>query len=404
MVRNPANGLDGELKASLLEDICDLEACRNEWEELLAASATPRPMLGPLWLLAWWRTFGATDGRLLKVWTFRAEGRLVGLAPMLLRRHLHFGLLPMRRLELLATGEREADEIMSEYLAPIVAKGYEEAVAEAWVRQLALHTRSWQEIVLSALDSHAPAVVALQPALQRQGWSCQLQAQAECPFIKLPSHWEDYLSALPSRNRYLVLRSLRDFTAWAGDAWRFERAATQADLARGREILLHLHGERWNKDGRPGVFASPLFLRFHDAVLPQLLEREALELCWLSVRDRPVAIVYNIVWHNRVYFYQGGRAVDVPKGVRPGVVLHMEAIKRAIEQGREEYDFLGGASRYKMQLALATHPLHTLRIVRPSLPEAARILLDSGIAVLREARRRQTAAEPGVPVQASKSD
>ena len=133
-------------------------------------------------------------------------------------------------------------------------------------------------------------------------------------------------------------RSLRDFLAWAGDAWRVERVSTQADLARGREILLQLHQQRWEKDAKPSVFSSPLFRGFHDQVLPQLLARNALDLCWLSVRDRPIAVNYNIVWRNRIYFYQGGRAVDVPRGVRPGIVLHLETIKRAINEGWEEYD------------------------------------------------------------------
>jgi CelD/BcsL family acetyltransferase involved in cellulose biosynthesis len=385
------NVLEPALTVSLIEDIRDLEACRAEWGELLTASAADRPMLSPLWLLAWWRTFGGVEGRRLKAWTFRARGRLVGLVPLLLRRHRHFGVLPMRRLELLGSGEREADEIMSEYLGPIVARGYEDAVADALLEQLASQETRWQEIVLSALDGDAPAVAALLAALSRQGWSSQHGPFTCCPFVKLPSCWDDYLSGLSRNHRSWANRSLRDFRDWAGDDWRFERAVSESDLARGREILVQLHGQRWSKDGKAGVFTSPLFLRFHDEVMPRLLGQKALELCWLSVRGRPIAVVYSIVWRNRIYFYQSGRAVDVPKSIRPGVVLHLEAIRHAIEEGREEYDFLGGAARYKMQLASNTHPLVSIRIVRPGLAETARRLLERGYALLRRMCRRPPA-------------
>ena len=43
--------------------------------------------------------------------------------------------------------------------------------------------------------------------------------------------------------------------------------------------------------------------------------------------------------------------------------------------GRREYDFLAGTSRYKMDLALATRPLFTLRGGRPGWREQARGLL-----------------------------
>jgi CelD/BcsL family acetyltransferase involved in cellulose biosynthesis len=104
-----------------------------------------------------------------------------------------------------------------------------------------------------------------------------------------------------------------------------------------------------------------------------------------------VAVSYSVVHDGRVHFYQGGRATAVPKGVRPGIVLHLHAIKAAIEAGRREYDFLAGDARYKLQLATATRPLVALRVTRPSLPEAARTAVSAGRALLVEGRARARA-------------
>lgn len=382
------------LTSSLLEDIEDLEALRSEWDELLADSAVLGPMLSPFWLLTWWQTFGPVDGRRLMAWTFRQGGRLVGLVPALRRTHRYFGVLPMRRLELLGSGESEADEIMSEYLGPIVARGFEVAVANALAAVWASEP-DWQEIVLTALDGSSPGVAGLEPALTAQGWDLEIPAANHCPFIELPSSWENYLSALSSHDRYWAKSSLRDFAAWAGDEWQVQRASNQAELVRGREILHELHAQRWQQDGKQGVFASSRFLQFHDQVMPRLLEQNALDLCWLSVHGKPIAVLYNIVWRNGVYCYQIGRSVTVPKRIRPGAVLHLFEIKRAIESGRQEYDFLGGDALFKRQLALAKRPLLKIRIVRPSLAEAARRILEGARLALREARKKQAATGQG---------
>jgi len=175
--------------------------------------------------------------------------------------------------------------------------------------------------------------------------------------------------------------------------WELCRARTAAELVEGKRVLWMLHAERWAASGRSGVFASTRFARFHDEVMPRMLAGEdgvSLELQWLRVRGEPIAAMYNIVYAGKVYFYQSGRRVDVPRAVRPGIAMHAMAIRTSIEAGRREYDFLGGASRYKRDLALALRPLVTLRAVAPSLRaravEAARLLADGAIARVRAAQ------------------
>jgi CelD/BcsL family acetyltransferase involved in cellulose biosynthesis len=143
------------------------------------------------------------------------------------------------------------------------------------------------------------------------------------------------------------------------------------------------------------VFAAPQFARFHEIVMGGLLDAGSLDLLWLRARDEPIAAVYNVVWNRKVYFYQSGRRTDLPKGLRPGIVMHALAIRDAIERGMREYDFLSGTLRYKMDLALATHPLVHLRAARPSVLEAARrtaeIAIDHARA-LRDGLQRQWAS------------
>ena len=379
----PGGALPG-LTISISREVFELERLRGEWEHLIGRSGGLHPMLTPTWLLAWWRSFGSSGGRRLHTLVVREGRELVGLLPLLERRHWHHRLVPMRRLELLASGEDAADEIVSEYLGPIVASGREDEVVGAMADHLAADRAAWEEIVLPALDALSPAVRRLEAAFRARGFACESRVTGQCPFIALSVRWADYLAALPSDNRYLVTRSLRDFDRWAGESAKVEVARNRQDLQRGKAILHQLHEHRWQAAGQRGVFVSPAFRRFHDMLMPALLDRGELDLRWLLANGEPIAVSYSIVHDNRLYFYQGGRATAVPRVVRPGVVLHLHAIKAAIEAGRQEYDFLGGDARYKRQLSTGARSLIELRVTRPSLAEAARSAAASGRALLVE--------------------
>ena len=378
------------LESSVLTDLAELEALRPAWDALLASSAADEPMLSPLWLLAWWRVFGHLDGRRLSVVAVREDGRLVGLAPLLVRTHLYPPAIPFRRVEMLGSGEAEADEICSEYLGVIAARGAEARVAFALAEALTGGALGpWDELVLAAMDGTSAMPGLLSASFARAGIIAETESVGSAPYIALPRDFAAYLAALSPSSRYLITRSQRDFDRWAGAGVTFHVASTPADLEAGRRALHDLHGERW---GGGGVFVSPRFTAFHDAVMPALLAQGALELAWLSVRGEPLAAAYGIVWRDKVYFYQAGRSLTVPKGLRPGIVMHARLIQRATELGRREYDFLDGHSRYKRQLSTSARSIVRLRALRvhDGLRERARRLAERGLAEGRMLERLLT--------------
>jgi CelD/BcsL family acetyltransferase involved in cellulose biosynthesis len=228
----------------------------------------------------------------------------------------------------------------------------------------------FDELVMPRMSGEDPFPGALAAALAGAGLHTSLDKAGSCPYVPLPSTFEAYRQRLDGDRRYVVTRSLRELEKWAGSGG-YSRvvARTPAQLAEGRAILHSLHGERWSANGREGVFASERFSRFHDEVMAALLEGAdgQLELQWLVVAGRPVVALYNIVYRGRVYFYQSGRKLDVPKGLKLGLAAHALALRAAMEDGRSEYDFLAGVSQYKRQLALAEHPLVTLSAAGPSV-------------------------------------
>ncbi len=377
------------LRIAIIQDDAGLADLREPWLELLARSDTNEPMLSPLWIEPWWNVFGGAL-RQLTVVTFHEGSELVGLAPMCRRTVSVAPFLSLRRLEALGTGEHEHDEVCSEYLGLIAATGQMPAVADAFVSALAGGRLGGvcDEIYLPALAGDGVCLPELTRALRRHRWKTDLKATPAAPYIPLPDSFDAYLAALPQKNRYGIRRAVRDFDEWADGRASLHEANDEASLVEGMRILGALHGERWQAAGRSGAFASDNFARFLGDAARRLLERGALELIWLSVDGEPIAVAFNMVWNRKIYFYQTGRKMDLPAKIRPGVVLHARTIERAIAAGLREYDFLAGTTRYKLDLALATRPLYTLRGTRPGWPVAARHAVERARRAVRSLRQR----------------
>jgi len=321
-------------------------------------------------MLAWWDVFGDSGTRRLRALAFYEGDELVGLAPLLVRPHVHRPRLPFRRLELLASGEDEADETCSEYLGVLAARGHERTVAAALANALGEGPlRDWDELILQGMSAESELVPILQDELARRRLLVSLSERDQAPYIALPPTFDAYLAALDAEKRAHLVEALAALESWAGATPVLEHARSADRLAEAWRVLEAVHRER-HPDGGP--YRSERFRRFHERVMPRLLERGALDVGWLAVRGKPVAAFYNLRWNGQVWHYLSAHARDVPDDVHIGVTLQALLLRAAIEDGMREYDFLAGILDYKMALADRTRRLVTLRAARPSLVESAR--------------------------------
>lgn len=357
----------------MVDSVTGMNELLPAWWALLERSTAAQPSQTPLWLLTWWKVFGESGGRRPRVVVVESGGEVVGIVPLLRRWVLRAGVVPVATLELMGSGEPVLHEIFSEYLGAIAAGGHEGTVAERFAEALCSgELGRWDELLMPAMSAEDPMLPPLREALSARGATVDVRATHECPYVELPSSWGEYMERLGSHDRRLVRRTLRDLEAWAkpGEAV-LRRAGDEAEMRRGWEILRSLHAERWSG---AGVFESPMFRAFHEAVMPELLRGRGgvLDLLWLEVGGAPVAAAYNLVYRGHVQFYQSGRKLDVPRGVRPGAALQILAIRRAIERGYRTYDFGAQASLYKQQLAFGdVRRLVTLSAVAPTLQARA---------------------------------
>ena len=381
------------LECTVATDVAQAEAIWPAWTELLERSECNELTQSPDWLLTWWRVFGGLHGRQLRLGLFHEGERLVGLAPVLRRRHWYRGWLPFWRLEFLASGEPPEDGIYSNHLAVLAERGAEEKVAHRLVEAIAGGAfGSWDEVVLPMMSGDTAMPDRLVEAFRAARYRAEATVMAGAPYICLPATWDAYLRSMSANSRRNLERSLRTFDKWSQETTELECISSSADLEKGKSILMSLHHERWSSADETGVFRSPLFLGFHDRMMGALAERGSLELLILRGRSEPVAALYSMVWAGKVYAYQTGRRTDLPANLRPGGVLLSLAIRRAIEQGRREFDLLADEAFYKTQLTPHTRPLIQVRATRTCVVEAIRKIGVSCLANLRRLRRAKADA------------
>jgi CelD/BcsL family acetyltransferase involved in cellulose biosynthesis len=374
------------LTCKIVSDAAEAESLRPAWSDLLQRCERNELTQTPDWLLTWWRVFGTSQGRELKLALLHDGDRLVGLAPMLRRRHWYRNWLPFQRLELLASGELAEHGIYSNHIGILAERGLEAKVANRLVEAIASGAFGrWDEVVLPMMSADTALPDLLVDAFRAAGYSAEATVPAGAPYIPLPASWKDYLRGLSAHARRNIERSMKAFDKWSDGTTALECIATPADLERVKAILMSLHHERWSSADQAGVFRSPLFLDFHERMMQTLAERGALELLILRARGEPMAALYSMVWAGKVICYQTGRRIDVPATIRPGSVLFALAIRRAIEQGRREFDLQADEAFYKSQLTPHVRKLVQVRAARRCVVEMVRKI---GVRVRERVRAR----------------
>ena len=368
-VNSPAS-----LKIEIVADIQGFAALQEEWNNLVDRSRNGFVTLTWEWMFTWWEGFN--EGRQLHILLARDGTRLVGIAPLQRRRIRNFGLV-FQRLEFLASGEDEADEICSDYLDFIIEPDREEEILAAFWRYCQSNASQWAEVHLSSVRADSPTAVFLSTNVSEA-----VSPRATSVVVPLSDDWEKFLMTLSKKMRFRVRRHRR-LLADKGPVL-FERLSSAPDIAARFSQFISLHQQWWQSRGKPGCFSSHRFTAFHQTVSQRLAERGLVDLYFLSVAGQAVAARYAFHFKGRLFDYQTGVDPEFDPHIGVGVECTGYCIEDAISRGFNEYDFGEGLQPYKQRWTDQTRETVNIRIVRPSLKATVRNALDSFTGHLRK--------------------
>jgi CelD/BcsL family acetyltransferase involved in cellulose biosynthesis len=331
VVRAPKQEAPLRLETIVSED--RFIALGDRWDALVRAMRRPSPFLLHCWLLEWWRHYG--EGCRLSVEVaFRGED-LVGALPLIT--YPHRGLRVATFI-----GARQAA-----LADALIAEGEGQELVEALADRVTASEHDYAD--LFGLPESARLAALDGPR------RLQLFQRVEAPVLDLSDGWEAVYRRKTNSRKRAHHKHRRRQLAELGEV-EVVQARTLEELEPALEEAFRIHELRWR--GRPdgSGFATETGKRFTRAVQRGLVELDASRILLTRVGGRPVAFSWYLLFERRVFLH---RLAFDPAFSRfsPGMVNALDSLEYAAAEGAIRAEFLGGAERYKMELADQLEPL-----------------------------------------------
>jgi tetratricopeptide (TPR) repeat protein len=185
-----------------------------------------------------------------------------------------------------------------------------------------------------------------------------------CPYIQLPSTWEDYVQSLGASTRKTVRKKIKQFSqqlAAGGDCSLTYANANSIDTD--LEVLMDLWQQNWQS--RKGAEQCSQIVKNWHFLLRSCFDQGYLFLPILWCADRPVGAIAHFIDGTKqsLLSYVSARDesfTDFP----PGLILHIESIRFALSNGFKTYDFLMGNEAYKYSFNVQERYIATFHVYR----------------------------------------
>jgi CelD/BcsL family acetyltransferase involved in cellulose biosynthesis len=347
----------------------EFEALGATWDALVRSMAMPTPFLLHGWLSEWWRYHGGHRDMAVAA-AFRGSD-LVAAMPVEIERRW-----PIRVAHMM--GRHHAA------LSDIVAADPQEARA---------HAQPLFDHVTAALTPDYFDLFGVREgtaiASTVEGAAAGMLRRADSPVLDLGGGWDHvYREKTSSRRRSLHARRWRQLGEFGPVTVTV--ASDPDTVAAAMDDAFRLHDLRWH--GRPdgSEFTTPDGRRFNTAAASRLAGDGVARIVTLRTGETAVAFHYYFMLERRMYVY---RLAFDPAYSRcsPGQLATLAAVEHAAAEGATAVEFLGGAERYKIELADRLSPMFQViglpRTVRGRIASGAQRLAVNGRLRLKENER-----------------
>ncbi len=305
----------------------DLDDALRDWERLQADDPALTPFNSAAWGRVWLEHWHPQASPwVMRVWL---DGRVVGIAPLALRRERGVRLLSM-------IGKEPGD-----YWDLVAAPSDRPAVAQAVATELRRRSRAWDIAVINCLPVGSPTVAGL----TGDGLRLARRDPIRSPAIPLPSTFEEYLAALSRSRRGNLRRHLNRLDRGELSLREVRQAEQIPDvMQRWHELRVR----QWRDTGRRlnPSHAQERFHRFMARAAIALLEPGFTTLYEAWAGDRLAGVYLNFCDPRSFYWYLGGYEPDLG-GLGVGKIVIAATIRASIAAGRQWYDFTRGEDEYK---------------------------------------------------------
>lgn len=328
------------------------------WKKL-QPSAEDNIFLSWLWISSWLDCF-VNDFILVEA---RQNNRVVGLGILIKKTSLLSACAQRGDYFLHRTGDESKDQIWIEYNDFLMDKKHESQIRKCMASKVLHMIKKRESFIVGASFVNDFDKVHQIGALQRVTWRTTAY---DLDLSVFKGDTNAFRMSLSKSARYQIKRSIQRYEE-LGEL-KIETAST-IDMAMDfLEIAKPYHISRWGSSKGGSGFINPDFVEFHTTLIERGIKNDSVRIHRISVNNETIAIIYNLETVNQTYFYLSAINYSMTNShFKPGLVSHYLLIKKAIEDGKLTYDFMGGAARYKSTFANHQSHLAVFKFQHPHL-------------------------------------
>jgi len=299
-----------------------------DWERLALGAGSP--FMTHAWMSCWWSAFG--DGTPIWLVLLDSDGSLRAGAFL----HRKGGRLAA------AANVHSGDW-------DVLARD-NDSRAELWAAVLDLGAH---RIHLQAMPERAEGTRLVCEELERAGYRAVCVPGPFCPWLALPSSWEELIGALSSGLRQQVGRRRR--TLERKGSLTFRTVTGGPMLGEDTDAFLKLEASGWKGKKGTAILSDPSTERLYRDFARAAAAEGWLRLHLLELDGSVIAASYDCAFADCAYLLKTTFS-EAHGRLSPGLVLLAEVLRSSIGEDLRSYDFLGDPDVYKTRWTSELRP------------------------------------------------
>ncbi len=312
----------------------------DQWNDLLKDSSSDSIFLTWEWISTWWKYFQNSTDLFIITARDNESKQLTGIAPLAITNVRNIAGLNERTLVFIGNGSAGAD-----HLDFIIRNGFENTINQLFSEKLWEERHSWNQIKIEGLidtSSVIPRLLQHHPQLQKK------VDETICPYLSLPEDWETLNASFSKNMRYNLGRFQRRLEKDYPDVVEIRNISKQSEIKNFMSILVDLHTASQERKNNAGLFSNQNMIDFHTEIAEIFISKDWLRSYTLNVGQTSIAAIHCYQYNGTVSFYQSGFD-QFWQRYSPGSQIMAHAIKQAIQEKNEVFDFLRGEEDYKFK-------------------------------------------------------
>ena len=307
------------------------------WNRLVDEAKIDHPFLRHEWVRTWWECFKPLGQ--LHILIVKEGTEPIAIAPLMFDHGRMYGCA-VRRLRGIAN-------VYTERFDLILTRRAKEACRAIW-KALAAQSDSWDMLELRQIPEGARAAEYLRFSAYEDKFLLGQWHSSDGPYIPINKSWESYSKTL-SKKHLSNMRGRAKGLHRIGDV-RHEIVTGGSHLNSSLNEAFLLEAAAWKGKAGTAIMSQPDRLLFYRTLLTRAAEGGWLQLHFLTIEGKRIAVQFALLVHNKLYILKSGYDPHYAP-FAPSLLLCELMLKDAWKRQMVEVDFLGDAERWKLEWA-----------------------------------------------------